>query len=274
MTYPYPSRWARRTALAFGAGISTTSIIFAAGGWAQGILGYVGWALMPYAVLLIIHFSVLKLLTHPPIQQALAYAVVIFALAGPLLYIDILFVHSDAQGAIAMLMVPVIQTGFGLFTAAVCLVWQWHINRAGLLFHQAGGYSPINVLMKSMSQLIKPILPFIKKIFIVGCIGYILVIALQLTDAKAIDTAKEVDFYITQYCSAISQLPTSARLRERFPDLSTDNGWFYFTDDKTWLKVQYPVKWRNNSAIGMPQRSEFTATIYSYTLEYRCDTTR
>jgi len=129
-------------------------------------------------------------------------------------------------------------------------------------------------IQASASRLKTPIISIIKTVCIISFFIYVLISMLQRSDSKTIDTAKEVDFFITQYCEANNQLPTSSRLHERFPGLSTDNGWFYFTDDKTWLKVQYPVKWRNSNAIGIPQTSEFTATIYSYNLEYHCGSTK
>ena len=118
---------------------------------------------------------------------------------------------------------------------------------------------------------LKKLIKFILATSVIGIALFnILISILQYKDQNSIDTAKEVDFYITQYCEANSRLPTSARLHERFPDLSTDIGWFYFTDDKTWLKLQYPVRWRNGDAIGTPNISEFTATVYSYSINYHC----
>jgi len=69
---------------------------------------------------------------------------------------------------------------------------------------------------------------------------------------------------------ASNNLPLNQRSRnERFPVLSTNISWYYFSKDHTWLKLQYPVRWRNSDAIGKPAISEFTATVYAYSIEYR-----
>lgn len=272
MPHPSLTKWLSLIALFLGAVCSSALMAFDGGGWIQGALGYVAWALMPYGVLLVIYFASGLPRIHPPIQRALTWAIIIVALVGPLLYFDTLFIHVDAQGAIAMLIFPVIQTGLGLFAIVVSLVWQWRISRAIVLSRQAGRENALSASVPAIvSRFKKPILSILKSVFIVSFVIYTLISILQILDSKTIDTAKEVDFFITRYCEANSRLPTSAKLRVRFPDLSTDKGWFYFTDDKTWLKVQYPVKWRNSNAIGIPKTSEFTATIYSYNLEYRCE---
>lgn len=120
--------------------------------------------------------------------------------------------------------------------------------------------------------ILKKLVKFILATAVIGIsVSYALISMLQYKDRETIDTAKGVDTFITQYCKANNRLPTSARLHEQFPDLSTDIGWFYFTDDKTWLKLQYPVRWRNGDALGTPNISEFTATVYSYSINYRCE---
>lgn len=80
--------------------------------------------------------------------------------------------------------------------------------------------------------------------------------------------AKEVDVFIIRFCESNNRLPSKDVLKRKFPALIRENGWFIFTDDSTWLKVQYPVKWRNSEAIGESKTSEFTATIYAYVVEY------
>jgi hypothetical protein len=275
MLRPGLTRWLTLIALIFGSFCSSAFMAFAGGGWKQGTLGYVAWALMPYAVLLVIYLASGLRRIHPPVQRALRWTIVLVALLGPLFYVDTLFIHVDAQGAIAMLLFPGIQTGLGLFAILAGLAWQWRISRAAVMSRQAGsGHAPGASVPASASRSRKPILFVLKGASVVFVVIYILISMLQFSDSKTIDTAREVDFFVTQYCKANSQLPTSAKLRERFPGLSRENGWFYFTDDKTWLKVQYPVKWRNSNAIGMPKTSEFTATIYSYNLEYHCETAK
>jgi len=272
MLHPGLNKLLSLIALLFGAVCSTALMVFDGGGMIQGAPGYAAWAFLPYAVLLMIFFVSGWSRIHPPVQRAQRWAIIVVALVGPLLYFDTRFIHVDAQGALAMLTVPVIQMGLGLFASVASLVWQWRINRAIVLSRQTGRENTLNTSVPaSVSQLIPPLLSILKKILIASFIIYTLISILQISDSQTIDTAKEVDFFITQYCKANKQLPTTTKLRERFPGLSTDNGWFYFTDDKTWLKVQYPVKWRNSNAIGVPKTSEFTATIYSYNLEYSCE---
>lgn len=254
-------KWLTLTAILFGAICSSALMTFNGGWWKQELRGYVPWALMPYTLLLIGFFASRLFRIRPDVQRALTWGIIIVALAGPLLYIDTLFIHVDAQGGLVMLMVPVTQVGAALIVIIAALLWQWHINRS------ASKTSQQTVGMIKLKKFIK----FILVSAVTGVtLSYILISILQYKDRKTIDTAKEVDFYITQYCEAKNRLPTSARLHERFPDLSTDIGWFYFTDDKTWLKVQYPVRWRNSDAIGTAGISEFTATVYAYSIEYHC----
>jgi hypothetical protein len=129
MLHPSLTKWLSLIALFFGAVCSSALMAFVGGGWIQGALGYVAWALMPYAVLLVIYFVSELSRIYLPIQRALTWAIIIVASVGPLLYFDTLFIHVDAQGALAMLIVPVIQTGLGLFAIVASLVWQWRINR-------------------------------------------------------------------------------------------------------------------------------------------------
>ena len=95
---------------------------------------------------------------------------------------------------------------------------------------------------------------------------------LQNADSTTIKIAKEVGVFIIQYCENNNSLPTSDVLRNQFPNLNRDSGWFFHTDDKTFLIVQYPVRWSNKDAIGRRKTSEFTATVYAYTVDYHCGT--
>ena len=103
---------------------------------------------------------------------------------------------------------------------------------------------------------------------------YAMIAALQRSDSATIKRAREVDAFIVDFCARSGNLPTSNVLRSQFPDLNRDSGWFYHTDDKTFLIVQYPVRWSNREAIGRPKTSEFTATVYAYTVDYRCGNAR
>lgn len=100
---------------------------------------------------------------------------------------------------------------------------------------------------------------------------YLIIAQLQRHDEKAISVAKDVDTYINKYCRTHGQLPSKSNLTLQFPALTTNDGWYFFTDDKTWLKFQYPVRWKNSEAIGLPKYSEFTATVYAYSVEYSCN---
>lgn len=248
------------TALLFGAVCSSALMTFDGGRWNQNFLSYVPWALMPYALLLVVLWAFRSLRMHPSAQRVLTWSVIVVALAGPLLYIDALFIHVDAQGGLVMLMVPVTQVGAVLVAVIAVLILQWRDKQTAKASEETAG-------MIRLKRFIK----FILATSVAGiALFYFLISTLRYMDRESIDTAKEVDFYITEYCEANGRLPTSARLRERFPDLSTNIGWFYFTDDSTWLKLQYPVRWRNGDAIGTPNNSEFTATVYSYSISYLC----
>jgi hypothetical protein len=99
---------------------------------------------------------------------------------------------------------------------------------------------------------------------------YLLISVLQAADATTIEVAKEVDAFIIQYCADSASLPTLGVLQSRFPKLNRDSGWFFYTDDTSFLIVQYPMRWWNNDAIGERKISEFTATVYAYEVRYHC----
>lgn len=105
---------------------------------------------------------------------------------------------------------------------------------------------------------------------IIATLLYALITMLQNADSTTIKIAKEVDAFVVQYCKNNNNLPTSGVLQSQFSNLNRDSGWFFHTDDKTFLIVQYPVRWSNKDAIGRQKTSEFTGTVYAYTVEYRC----
>ncbi len=238
-------------------------IVYVSGGWTIGVLGYLAWSLTPYALLLGLHYATCaKRLAAFPVREA-AWSFVGLALVGPFRYFDIIVLHPDAQGAMAMLMVPLLQSIGIACVSGVALSWYYLQNRKTDLTSTNG-----------QTVFANPILSWLNKSALVIFSLYLLISVLQYSDAKTIDTAKEIDFFITQHCAAHNALPTAAKLHERFLGLTTDAGWFFFTDDVTWLKMQYPVKWSNSRALGNAQRSEFTATTYSYILEYHCGADR
>ena len=234
-------------------------IVYVSGGWTIGVLGYLLWSLAPYAFLLGLHYATCAKGLGAFSIREVAWSFVGLALAGPFLYFDIIVLHPDAQGAIAMLMVPILQFVGIVVISGIALSWYSFPAR-----------KMDSASTKSHTVLTNPILSWLNKSTLVIFSVYLLISVLQHSDAETINTATEVDFFITQYCAAHNALPTAAKLHERFPGLTTDAGWFFFTDDVTWLKMQYPVKWSNSRALGNAQRSEFTATTYSYILEYHC----
>lgn len=105
----------------------------------------------------------------------------------------------------------------------------------------------------------------------IGALLHASIALLQQADSATIKIAKDVDAFIIGYCEANDQLPSPAMLSRQFPGLDRDSGWFFFTDDATFLIVQYPMRWSNENAIGRRKISEFTATVYAYTIEYHCN---
>lgn len=222
-------------------------------GWIRGTLGYVLWVLMPYAILLVLHFAICTNRLDALSAQEAIWSFIVIAFLGPLLYVDIRFLNPDAQGAMTMLIVPIVQCAGIVVILAISLLWYR--------------------LQKSNTN---PVLSFLNKSAVAAFTIYLLISALQHTDAKTIDTAREIDFFINQYCEAHGTLPTRDQLQARFPGLNRNNGWFFYAynENPNWLKMQYPVKWSNKHALGEPKTSEFTATTYSYTVEYHCGSSR
>ncbi|HEX4974344.1 MAG TPA: hypothetical protein VFV48_00515, partial [Pseudomonadales bacterium] len=221
-----------------------------AGSWIKDVLGYVAWALVPYVLMLGLLLATRTNRIGALSDRETAWSCVVIAVAGPLLYFDARFVRPDAQGAI-MLMAPILQcVGIGLVSAICLFLRRFNYNKSNR------------------------VLSFLNKSALAASFVYLLVSVLQHADEKTIDTAKEIDHFINRHCEARGVLPTSGQIHKRFPGLTTDAGWFFFTDDATWLKMQYPVRWSNSRALGKPQTSEFTATTYSYIVEYRCGGSR
>jgi hypothetical protein len=241
-------------------------------GWKPGVLGYVVWALMPYAVLAVILLCVYKFRVNRSVQLLSAGASILIALGGPLLYFDAMCVHVDAQGALVVLMVPVIQTAFGMAVAVVVILWQWRINRSAVKPHQQTGgiVPPTATALRPVTDWRKSLRIVFVPLIVVVALLYALISIAQHADSATIKIAKEVDAFIVQYCVKNNNLPASGVLRDQFPDLNRELGWFFYTNNKTYLIVQYPVRWSNRDAIGKPKTSEFTATVYAYTVDYHC----
>jgi hypothetical protein len=93
---------------------------------------------MPYAVLAVILLCARFFRIDRTVQLLSAWASIVIALGGPLLYFDALFVRVDAQGALVALMIPVIQTALSMAVVLVVILWQWRISRnASKPTHQA-----------------------------------------------------------------------------------------------------------------------------------------
>lgn len=260
-------KWLTIGALVLGALCSSALIVYV--GWKQEVLGYVAWTLMPYAALAAILLCAHLFCTARSVQLLYAWACIGIALAGPLLYIDAMFVHVDAQGALAVLMIPLIQAALSIVVVVIALLWQWRIGRRVIRpACQTESRTSLPTAKQWRMTGWKKI--FISAIIIVALL-YTVISMLQSADSSTIKTAKEVDAFITQYCETNNSLPASAVLQSQFPNLNRDSGWFFFTDDKTYLKVQYPMKWWNKDAIGQRMISEFTATVYAYNVAYHCE---
>jgi hypothetical protein len=251
---------------ALGALCSSWLMGFVAG-WKPGVFGYVAWALMPYAVLAAILLCAYMFRVNRSVQLLSAWAGIFIALGGPLLYFDAIFVHVDAQGALVVLMVPVIQTVLCMAVTIAIILWQWRINRSTA---KSPHVSPTTTALHPVTGSRKLLRIVFVSLVIVVVLLYALISIAQSADSATIKVAKDVDAFIVQYCVENSSLPASDILRGQFPDLNRDSGWFFYTNDKTYLIVQYPVRWSNKNAIGKPKTSEFTATIYAYTVDYRC----
>jgi hypothetical protein len=261
------------SALLLGALSSSWLMAFVVGGWKRGTLGYLAWTLMPYAVLLVACIGLCRRGIHPPVRLLLVWAIVLASVGGPLLYIDAMFVHVDAQGALAVLMVPPLQTAIGLLAVVAALVWQWRIGRSAAMSAgpTQGNEAPHGSARQGGRQLKRLLRAMLISVIVMATLSYVLISMLQRSDAKTIETAREVDRFVDQYCRHNNSLPTSGVLKARFPHLTADSGWFFFTDDKNYLRMQYPMQWWNRDAPGEPRISEFTATPYAYGIDYKCE---
>lgn len=121
------------TAMLGGSAIASAAcIVFASGGWTKVEFSYVPWTLMPYLVLVAAYMGTLFSGIQNPARALLVWATVVVALTGPLLYADALFWHVDAQGALAILMVPVIQVALTVFLFCTAAIWQWRIKQTAV----------------------------------------------------------------------------------------------------------------------------------------------
>lgn len=112
-----------------------------------------------------------------------------------------------------------------------------------------------------------------KKIIISAAIILLIFLSIitftQNSDTGTIQIAKEVDSFIKKYRNEFGEFPTLSLIKSQFPEITPESGWIIFTDDKTFLQIQYPVNSENQEAIGKPKISEFTATVYAYIIEYQ-----
>lgn len=264
-------RWLAITAVAAGALCASWLMAFVGGGWKQGVLGYIAWALMPYVVLAAMLVCARIFHLARGVQLLCHWASIVVALGGPLLYVDAMFVHVDAQGALVVLMIPVMQTAAGIGLALAAGLWQWRIRRRirrGASQPDATTSTPAPApSLGGIKTVLGAVLAFA---IAAGALLYAVISMLQQADAATIRIAREVDAFITDYCAVNERLPSSTTLSSRFPGVHRDSGWFFFTDDKTFLIVQYPMRWSNRDAIGKRRISEFTATVYAYAVEYHC----
>ena len=99
---------------------------------------------------------------------------------------------------------------------------------------------------------------------------YAVIFALQKSDEPTIDTAREAEAFINSHCKATKRVPSIVGLLAQFPSVTKKNGWFVFSDARTYLKLQYPVKWWSGNAIGNVVLSEYTRTPKAYVAEFRC----
>ncbi|MCF8199750.1 MAG: hypothetical protein K9J42_13355 [Sulfuritalea sp.] len=264
-------KWMAAIAVVSGALSTSWLMAFVGGGWKQGVFGYVAWALMPYAVVTAMLVCARIFQLARGVHLLCHWASIVVALGGPVLYIDAMFVHVDAQGALVVLMIPVMQAAAGIGAALVAGLWQWRIHRRNRRSTpKADGSTPTHVPAPSMGGMKRVFGTALVLAFAICVLLYALISMLQQADSATIKIAKDVDAFIIQYCEASDQLPTSTTLSNRFPALSRDSGWFFYTDDKTFLIVQYPMRWWNKDAIGRQKISEFTATVYAYTVGYHC----
>lgn len=264
-------RWMTITAVAAGALCASWLMAFVGGGWKQGVFGYVAWALMPYAVVtaMLVYARLFQLARG--VHLLCHWASILVALGGPLLYVDAMFVHVDAQGALVVLMIPVMQTAAGIGAALVAGLWQWRIHRRIRRGAPKANRTTSTPAPVPSIGVMKRVLGTVLVFAIAICtLLYALISMFQQADAATIKIARDVDAFIIEYCEVSDQLPSSTMLSSRFPGLHRDSGWFFFTDDKTFLIVQYPMRWSNKNAIGRRKISEFTATVYAYTVEYHC----
>lgn len=111
-------------ALTLGAICSLGLIGYVGGGWKRSALGYIAWALLPYLVLSIVCALARLIRLHRAARLTVAWAAIAFALIGPLLYVDAMLIHVDAQGALVILMVPVIQLALTCIAVVAAVVWQ------------------------------------------------------------------------------------------------------------------------------------------------------
>lgn len=264
-------KWMAIIAVASGALSASWLMAFVGGGWKQGVFGYVVWALMPYAVVTAMLVCARMFRLDRGVHLLCHWASIAIALGGPLLYVDAMFVHVDAQGALVVLMIPIMQTATGIGAALVAGLWQWRIHRRVRRgTPKADGATFTLAPAPSIGGMKKVLVTLLALAIAICALLYALISMFQQADSATIKIAKDVDAFIIQYCEANDQLPTSTTLSSRFPDLNRDSRWFFFTDDKTFLIVQYPMRWWNKDAIGRRKISEFTATVYAYTVEYHC----
>jgi len=121
--------WWAWGALVLGAFCSVGLVTYVGGGWQRGVTRLVAWAMFPYLASAVVLGVAKFLRTRRAVELVLAWGAVAVALSGPLLYVDAMFIRPDAQGALVILTIPVLQLALGLVAIAAARAWQLTARR-------------------------------------------------------------------------------------------------------------------------------------------------
>ncbi len=88
--------------------------------WSLSSLGFAAWGLAPWLYIAIIT----SLVTHKPKLIAILIVTAIAGFLGVGVMIDTLYIHLDAQGALAFIFIPLWQLVFFVFASPLLLLFK------------------------------------------------------------------------------------------------------------------------------------------------------
>lgn len=95
--------------------------------------------------------------------------------------------------------------------------------------------------------------------------------SLYIRDSASVDKALDLERFLTGYCRAHKKYPDQDIVSARFPELRTENEWYYWLSETgESATFQYPMLLPLPSAPGQSKVSAFIPIVYAYVVRHPC----